>query len=57
MPSEDGTKQVQQQAVEIVHQKGDRALVRGTLEPGDEIVTNGTHRLVPGQLVSVNSNQ
>ena len=57
VPSEDGTKQVQQQAVEIVHQKGDRALVRGTLESGNEIVANGTHRLVPGQLVSVNIEQ
>ncbi len=53
--SDDGTQQVQQQAVEIIHQQGDRALVRGTLQSGDEIVANGTHRLVPGQLVSVNS--
>lgn len=52
--SDDGTQQVQQQAVEIIHQKGDRALVRGTLQPGDEIVANGTHRLVPGQKVSLN---
>lgn len=50
--SDDGTQQVQQQAVEIIHQQGDRALVRGTLQPGDEIVANGTHRLVPGQIVS-----
>ncbi|GAB4550679.1 MAG: efflux RND transporter periplasmic adaptor subunit [Pleurocapsa sp.] len=49
--SEDGTQQVQQQAVEIIHQKGDQALVRGTLQPGDKIVANGTHRLVPGQRV------
>lgn len=50
--SDDGTQKVQQQAVEIIHQQGDRALVRGTLQPGDEIVANGTHRLVPGQIVS-----
>ncbi|MBE9048019.1 efflux RND transporter periplasmic adaptor subunit [Pleurocapsales cyanobacterium LEGE 10410] len=50
--SDDGKQQVQQQAVEIIHQQGDRALVRGTLQPGDEIVANGTHRLVPGQIVS-----
>lgn len=50
--SDDGKQQVQQQAVEIIHQQGDRALVRGTLQPGDEIVANGTHRLVPGQRVS-----
>lgn len=46
---------VQQQSVEIIHQRGDEALIRGTLELGDIIVANGTHRLVPGQLVSVNS--
>ena len=42
---------VQQQSVEIIYQQGDRALVRGTLESGDKIVANGTHRLVPGQRV------
>ncbi|MEL6501190.1 MAG: efflux transporter periplasmic adaptor subunit, partial [Cyanobacteria bacterium J06623_1] len=46
---------VKQHSVEIVHQKGDRALVRGTLQPGDRIAANGIHRLVPGQQVSVNS--
>lgn len=55
--SDDGTQQVQQQAVEIIHQKGDKALVRGTLQPGDRVVANGTHRLVPGQLVSINNGQ
>ncbi|MGF1480030.1 MAG: efflux RND transporter periplasmic adaptor subunit [Cyanophyceae cyanobacterium] len=53
--SNGGTQQVQQQAVEIIHQQGDRALVSGTLQPGDEIVANGTHRLVPGQRVKVAS--
>ncbi|MEM8778266.1 MAG: efflux RND transporter periplasmic adaptor subunit [Cyanobacteria bacterium P01_G01_bin.49] len=43
--------EVQQQAVEIIHQKSDRALVRGTLQPGDHVVANGTHRLVPGQKI------
>lgn len=52
---------VKQHSVEIINQQGDkpngmaslRALVRGTLQPGDRIVANGTHRLVPGQRVSV----
>ncbi len=48
---------VQQQSVEIIHQKSERALVRGTLELGDKIVANGTHRLVPGQRVEVISNK
>lgn len=42
---------VEQQAVEIVHQEGDRVLVRGTLQPGDQVVADGTHRMVPGQRV------
>ena len=44
---------VKQHAVEIVSQEGERALVRGTLQPGDLIVASGTHRLVPGQRVKV----
>lgn len=44
---------VKQNSVEIIHQQGDRALVRGTLKSGDKIVANGTHRLVPGQRVEV----
>ncbi|MEL6385401.1 MAG: efflux RND transporter periplasmic adaptor subunit [Cyanobacteria bacterium J06626_18] len=46
-----GIYEVQPQAVEILHQEGDRVLVRGTLQPGDRVVANGTHRLVPGQQV------
>lgn len=43
--------EVQPLAVEILHQEGDRVLVQGTVQPGDRIVANGTHRLVPGQRV------
>lgn len=43
--------EVQQQAVEIVHQEDSRVLVRGTLQAGDRLVASGTHRLVPGQIV------
>ncbi|MEM6432937.1 MAG: efflux RND transporter periplasmic adaptor subunit [Cyanobacteria bacterium P01_D01_bin.115] len=43
---------VQPQSVEILHQENDRALVRGTLQPGDHIIVDGVHRLVPGQQVS-----
>ncbi|MEO0987986.1 MAG: efflux RND transporter periplasmic adaptor subunit [Cyanobacteria bacterium J06639_14] len=43
--------EVQPQAIEILHQEGDRVLVRGTLQSGDRIVASGTHRLVPGQQV------
>lgn len=51
---------IEARAVEIIYQEstgggGDsetRALVRGTLQPGEQVVTNGLHRLVPGQRVT-----
>ena len=48
---ESDTAIVQQKSVEILHQTGDRVLVRGTLQAGDRIVANGTHRLLSGQQV------
>ncbi|MEM9977986.1 MAG: efflux RND transporter periplasmic adaptor subunit [Cyanobacteria bacterium P01_D01_bin.2] len=62
--SEDGTGNspmvIEQRSVEIVHQEsvddsgthGTRALVRGTLQPGEQVVVSGIHRLVPGQRVT-----
>ena len=46
---------VKQHAVEILNQSGDRVFVRGTIQPGDRIVANGTHRIVPGQRVKVSN--
>ncbi|MEM9947955.1 MAG: HlyD family efflux transporter periplasmic adaptor subunit [Cyanobacteria bacterium P01_D01_bin.36] len=51
---------VEPRSVEIIQQQttGDgpntstRVLVRGTLEPGDQVVTSGVHRLVPRQRVT-----
>ncbi|MEL6494685.1 MAG: efflux RND transporter periplasmic adaptor subunit [Cyanobacteria bacterium J06623_7] len=45
---------VKQHSVEIISQQDDLVLVRGTLQSGDRIVASGTHRLVPGQRVSLN---
>ncbi|MEM6753947.1 MAG: efflux RND transporter periplasmic adaptor subunit [Cyanobacteria bacterium P01_C01_bin.38] len=42
---------LEQRTVEVLHQESDRVLVRGTLQPGDRIVANGVHRLVPNQIV------
>ena len=54
VPVSDGKwREVQQHAVEILHQQDDRAFVRGTLQADDRIVASGTHRLVPGQRVSI----
>jgi membrane fusion protein, multidrug efflux system len=34
--------------VEMVHTSGDRAFVRGPMQPGDRIITDGLHRITPG---------
>ena len=44
---------VERRLVELIETQNERVFVRGTLQPGDEIVTEGTHRLVPGQIVKV----
>ncbi|PZD70340.1 Toluene efflux pump periplasmic linker protein TtgG [Acaryochloris thomasi RCC1774] len=40
--------------VEILYTEGSRSLVRGMVESGDRIITRGTHRIVPDQLVTFN---
>ena len=42
---------VQSRLVEIVHNEGDRAFVRGLLSTNDRVVATGTQRIVPGQRV------
>ena len=44
---------VETRLVEIIHRGDDAVYVRGTLRDGEQIVTGGTARIVPGQLVSV----
>jgi len=39
------------QELQVLHMESDRVFVRGTLRDGDRVVTDGIHRLVPGQLV------
>lgn len=43
---------VERRYLELLETQGDRVLVKGTIQPGDEIITNGTHRIIPGQLVA-----
>jgi len=47
--SEDGV--VVPEAAEVLHATSDRAFVRGTLEAGQALVVDGTHRVVPGQRI------
>lgn len=52
VPTESDAYAVQPKVVEILHQEGDQVLVQGTLQSGDQIVSSGIHRLIPGQVVS-----
>ncbi len=48
---EDGT--VRTAAVEVLHSDAENAFVRGTFEPGAQMIRTGAHRVVPGQQVTV----
>lgn len=49
----DGDDVVETETVEIVHATAERAFVRGTFQDGAIFITDGTHRVVPGQSVQV----
>jgi len=42
---------VQRSEVEVLYTEGDRVLVRGTLQSGDQVISSGTHRVASGQQV------
>lgn len=44
---------IERRTVQLLHTEAARAYVRGTLRDGEAYVSNGTHRLVPGQRVRV----
>ncbi|MDX2273170.1 MAG: efflux RND transporter periplasmic adaptor subunit [Cyanobacteriota bacterium] len=46
-----GDFQIKRQDLEILHTEGEKVLVRGTLQAGDQVVATGVQRLVPGQSV------
>jgi len=52
-PGQDGTRAIARRHVEVVYTEGDRVLVRGMVQPGDQVISSGTHRVVPGQAVRV----
>lgn len=47
----DAQELVSRRIVEVLHVDGNRAVVRGTLEDGERVIANGTHRVVAGQQV------
>ena len=46
---------VERRLVELLETQNQQVFVRGTLQPGDEIVVKGTHRLIPGQVVTASN--
>lgn len=51
--SQEGESVVSRRLVEVLHQDGDQAYVRGPLTAGEWYLPAGLQRLVPGQLVAV----
>ncbi|QDV51311.1 efflux RND transporter periplasmic adaptor subunit [Gimesia fumaroli] len=55
----DGTQEeetvLEKRQIEVLHTEGDRVLVRGTLQTGDQIVVDGIHKLANRQPVVVKS--
>lgn len=50
--TEDGNYKTERRHLELLETQEDRVLVRGTIQPGDEIIADGVHRLVQGQIVT-----
>ncbi len=44
---------IERRDVEVIHTRGDEALVRGTLSDGERVIDRGLHRVVPGQDVRI----
>jgi hypothetical protein len=47
----DGENTIQRRLVEVVHNEGERAFVRGLLSSNDRVVAAGVQRVVAGQRV------
>lgn len=45
---DDGATVAQREAVEVLHVDGDRAYVRGSLQPGQRVIADGIHRIAAG---------
>ena len=55
IPESGGSHQLQTRTLEILHVEDERAFVRGTLRKGELLVADGTHRVVAGQNVRVDT--
>lgn len=52
-PSDDSQPLLEGRTVEVIYTDGERAFIRGAIADGDRFVVAGTHRLAPGQTVSI----
>jgi RND family efflux transporter MFP subunit len=52
-----GLLRVARRDLEVLHTESDRVMVRGTLNAGEQVITRGTHRVVPGQAVRLAKSQ
>jgi hypothetical protein len=50
---EEGVGRISRRYVEVVHFDGKQARVKGNLEASDQVVSEGSFRVVPGQRVVV----
>lgn len=50
---DDSSYTVERRSVQVLFANNDQAFIKGAVEPGEKIVANGLHRLVPGQTVSL----
>ena len=55
IPGNEGTHELQTRTLEILHAEDERAFVRGTLNRGELLIADGTHRVVAGQFVRVDA--
>ncbi|MHC6648544.1 efflux RND transporter periplasmic adaptor subunit [Alteromonas sp. HB246098] len=55
--SSESNATIEARVVEVVYTDGNKAFVRGALKNGDVYVKEGTHKLAPGQMVAIPSEQ
>lgn len=55
--SSESNATIEARVVEVVYTDGNKAFVRGALKNGDVYVNEGTHKLAPGQMVAIPSEQ
>lgn len=48
---------VERRTVQVLYANGQQAYISGAIRNGEPLVSNGLHRLVPGQLVALTSNE